>query len=90
MKLLGKKMLTNALAVLLVLAILTACATEDTTTDTTTDTSDSNSQTESTDTSDADTVGGKILFLSSNSSGAVYDFNIAFFGYVDRRIRVYI
>ena len=78
MKLLGKKMLTNALAVLLVLAILTACATEDTTTDTTTDTSDSNSQTESTDTSDADTVGGKILFLSSNSSGAVYDFNIAF------------
>jgi hypothetical protein len=84
MKLLGKKLLTNVLAVLLVLTILTACATEDTTTDTNTDASDSNSQTnessseESTDTSNDETKGGKILFLSSNSSGAVYDFNIAF------------
>ena len=80
MKLLGKKILTNALAVLLVLAILTACATEDTATDTTgsdTQTNESNGE-ESTDTSDAETEGGKILFLSSNSSGAVYDFNIAF------------
>mgnify|MGYP001237770068 CR=1 FL=1 len=80
MKLLGKKLLTNVLAILLALTMLTACATEDATTDTTggdTQTNESSSE-ESTDTSDAETEGGKILFLSSNSSGAVYDFNIAF------------
>lgn len=87
MKLFSKKLFTSALAVLMVLAMLTACATNDTGSEMTDNSTDTNvASTDNTDTasdvsadtSEVETVGGKILFLSSNSSGAVYDFNLAF------------
>ncbi len=93
MKFLGKKMLTNALAILLVLAMVTACGAKDTTKDTKdsdtqtsdastdnkdTSTDDKDTSEEVTDTSSEEAVGGKILFLASSASGALYDFNIAF------------
>jgi len=86
MKLVGKKIWTSALALLVAVVMLTACGTSNTSNDSKDNGSDKvvdkaadKEADNSEDTSaNANADGGKILLLTSSSSGAIYDFNLAY------------
>ncbi len=82
MKLTGKKMLASMMVLVLTIIMLAACGTDSVTTENEVETAagsgEGASQEEAAVETDVETVGGKLLFLTSSSSGAVYDFNVAY------------